>query len=112
MLYGWIADRVEAYRMFFALAPLTVTWLILQTGSRVMPASCLVSAVALSVAIAGGTIARLRRHDSLSRSLAAIQRWPVCSRAQPGPAVALRADMGAMSICEDDTQDASAGAGE
>jgi MHS family proline/betaine transporter-like MFS transporter len=47
--------------VFGGFAPLTVTWLIAETGSKLVPAYYIIAAALLSIAVVGSTLAAVRR---------------------------------------------------
>ncbi len=58
--------------VFGGFAPLTVTWLIAETGNKLMPAYYIIAAAVLSIVVVGRTLSLLRRGgmapDSLNRA--------------------------------------------
>jgi nitrate/nitrite transporter NarK len=47
--------------LFGGFAPLTVTWLIAETGSKLMPAYYIIAAALLSIVVVGSTLGAVRR---------------------------------------------------
>jgi MHS family proline/betaine transporter-like MFS transporter len=47
--------------VFGGFAPLTVTWLIAETGSKLVPAYYIIAAALLSILVVGGTLTAMRR---------------------------------------------------
>jgi MFS transporter, MHS family, proline/betaine transporter len=47
--------------VFGGFAPLTVTWLIVATGSKLVPAYYIIAAAVLSIVVVGSTLAAVRR---------------------------------------------------
>jgi MHS family proline/betaine transporter-like MFS transporter len=52
--------------VFGGFAPLTVTWLIAMTGSKLMPAYYIIAAAVLSIAVVGATLAGVRRRAAMT----------------------------------------------
>jgi MFS transporter, MHS family, proline/betaine transporter len=52
--------------VFGGFAPLTVTWLIAMTGSKLMPAYYIIAAAVLSIAVVGATLAGVRRRAAMA----------------------------------------------
>jgi MFS transporter, MHS family, proline/betaine transporter len=52
--------------VFGGFAPLTVTWLIAETGNKLMPAYYIIAAAVLSLVIVGGTLSAVRRRAAMS----------------------------------------------
>jgi MHS family proline/betaine transporter-like MFS transporter len=54
--------------VFGGFAPLTVTWLIATTGSKLVPAYYIIAAGVLSIVVVGGTLSGVRRAARLPRA--------------------------------------------
>jgi MFS transporter, MHS family, proline/betaine transporter len=54
--------------VFGGFAPLTVTWLIAVTGSKLMPAYYIIAAAALSIAVVGSTLGAVQRDARRARA--------------------------------------------
>jgi MFS transporter, MHS family, proline/betaine transporter len=52
--------------VFGGFAPLTVTWLIAVTGSKLMPAYYIIAAAVLSIVVVGSTLGAVRRRAAIS----------------------------------------------
>jgi len=53
--------------VFGGFAPLTVTWLIAETGSKLVPAYYIIAAAVLSILVVGGTLTAMRRAAMVQR---------------------------------------------
>jgi MFS family permease len=69
--------------VFGGFAPLTVTWLIAATGSKLVPAYYIIAAAVLSIVVVGSTLSGVRRRAATSAG------------ANPGPAPAVLRDQNA-----------------
>jgi MHS family proline/betaine transporter-like MFS transporter len=52
--------------VFGGFAPLTVTWLIALTGSKLMPAFYIIAAAVLSIVVMGSTLSGVRRRAAMA----------------------------------------------
>jgi MFS transporter, MHS family, proline/betaine transporter len=52
--------------VFGGFAPLTVTWLIAMTGSKLMPAFYIIAAAVLSIAVVGSTLSGVQRRAAIA----------------------------------------------